>query len=347
MRTSSIEDLPVFEGKRDGRIRRGHDLWDSPHGRDDSKLRRRHIMGLLQKHLGQPWSLVLKELQTKVRGTEGETTRSLIDYYVDYETWMENGKVMRQGLWGPAPVEAAYGNREAYYVDPITRTLQLKKRDPRKPAFRIPEEMPSKRPGEKYMRQGNFWYRVFFSESQLEMLKRGKNVTPKRKTTYWFDKKPQVSNKGAELVSQESRVLQVTHKTDHRGFPASWRWGYYLHDWKQVMEANLGNSYDAVIEALNQLPVIYKRGFMSEVYPVEELICFWARNSRLVNPTVKWTPYVFNNGVLETNPVPDEFTESMTLRPTVLQVGGKELDRIKAAVDRLRQEAEEEAEESK
>ena len=26
----NLEGLPIFESKRDGRIRRGHDLWDSP-----------------------------------------------------------------------------------------------------------------------------------------------------------------------------------------------------------------------------------------------------------------------------------------------------------------------------
>ena len=70
----NLEELPVFEGKRDGRIRRGHDLWDSRHGRDDSKLQSRLIDGILKKNVGQPWVVALKELHAKVKGLRGERT---------------------------------------------------------------------------------------------------------------------------------------------------------------------------------------------------------------------------------------------------------------------------------
>jgi len=74
----SLEELPVFEGKRDERIRQGHDLWDSRHGRDDSKLQSRLIDGILKKNVGQPWAVALKELHAKVKSVKGERTHDLI-----------------------------------------------------------------------------------------------------------------------------------------------------------------------------------------------------------------------------------------------------------------------------
>ena len=214
----NLEELPVFEGKRDGRIRRGHDLWDSRHGRDDSKLQARLIDGILKKNVGQPWVVALKELHAKVKGLRGERTMDIIGWRVEYDTWMENGQVMAMGWGGPEPIRAA-----TFYIDPITRILCH--RQPRKNIgpFQVPEEMEGEEPGERYIRTGAGWYRVRFTLEQLKTLQTGK-VSKREKT--WHagarHRREQKLIRGSDVINQESRTVHVTHQTDHCGFPANW-----------------------------------------------------------------------------------------------------------------------------
>jgi hypothetical protein len=335
----NLEELPVFEGKRDGRIRRGYDLWDSRHGRDDSKLQARLIDGILKKNVGQPWVVALKELHAKVKGLRGERTMDIIGWRVEYDTWMENGQVMAMGWGGPEPIRAA-----TFYIDPITRILCH--RQPRKNIgpFQVPEEMEGEKPGERYIRTSAGWYRVRFTLEQLKTLKTGK--VSKREKTWHAGARHRGEQKlirGSDVIDQESRTVHVTHQTDHRRFPANWQWRHYAHEWKEVMDASIGCNQEAVMAKLSVLPAIpdtRKAQSNPPACPLEYLASSWILNvegSR--NVSVKWAPYRFNRqGLLDVNPEPDNFELQITVKPSVQPLGGKPLARLKAKIEKMRVE---------
>jgi len=329
MRETSLDELPVFESKRDGRIRRHHDLWDSPHGREVHKTRRRLINGILQKNTGKPWSFAWKELQTKVKGFYGETTRDLINWYVEYETWLENGVVMKQGMWGPEPVRVSqYGDRMTYYVDPADYTLKVMHADPQRPTPKVPEELPCKNLNSKYVRNGSTWFEVTFTPEQMKIIKTGRVLDADRYREN-YDKE---ANSGDAVRKACAKKVEVSHLTNHRGFPPRWNWRYCLHDWKALLDQHLGQTTEAVFKAAEQLPRIYVHGLQKEPIQLGQLINYWVGT----NPKQEtWTPYLWDNNRLVVNPHQDQFKETMVLKPTVRPIGGKELDRIKAQIKQL------------
>jgi hypothetical protein len=305
-------------------------MWDSPHGREVYKHRRRLINGILQKHLGKPWNAVWKELQAKVHGLQGETTKDLINWYVEYETWLENGVVMKQGMWGPEPVRASrYGTRMAYYVDPTDYTLKALKAYSYKKDYTLPEELPCKAADAKYVRNGNTWFQVSFTPEQLKLIKTGKVLDASRKRED-YDKR---ANSGDEVARCYSKKVEVAHFTNHRGFPPRWQWRYCLQDWKQMLEDNLGKTHDEVLHAATTLPRIHHYGLTKEAIQIEQLLLIWVGNGGKKD---NWTPYIWKNGCLAVNPQPDNFKETMKLRPTVRAVNSKELDQIRTQVEEIK-----------
>jgi hypothetical protein len=337
---NNIEDLPVFESKSKSRIRRGHDLWDSSHGEAYNKHNDCLIYGILKKHLGKPWAGALKELDAKVKGLRGERTHELIKWVIKFDTWMEDGKIMCYGLWGPEILRPCrYHNQEGFFVHPASQTVERIIAPHYAGPFIVPQSFPGVEPGEQFLRAGNVWYSVRFSKDQLKTIREGKVLK--------VDKCRDVSiENGSQLARAETRTLVVMHQTSHRGYPANWPWTEYVGIWKQTLDRNLGQSEDDVLIELCGMPAIYETRSLSQgrtPYDLNTLTARWVLN--LTNPgkkpVPKWAPYRLNRArKLEVNPEKDRFEQRIDIRPVVQPLGGKALARVKAKIELMREASE-------
>lgn len=335
MSKTNLDDLPAFEGKRERLIRIKANMWESNRGSEDYKHQRRLILGILHKYVGQPWTKVWRELQQKVKPVGFNSVADLVSRYVSYDTWLEGKEVWCHGALGPEPVSSSYSSRfHAYYVCPVKRIVMAAPKQPYQREFQIPEELPSKRPGEKYMRNGDTWFRVGFTQAQMDTMKRGES----RLSNLKYRRYKNEPNLGAPLEARETRSLRLTHSTDHRGIPPQWRWRYYTAEWKQVLDRCIGGTIDDVLTGISTLPLIYKSSFGKETYNIGELLRYWIEDPDYSVPGVQWSPYVWHNNQLARNPRLDQHTETLVFTPTALQVGGKELVAIREQIEQLRHE---------
>ena len=335
MSKTNLEELPVFEGKKTRLTRKKFDL-KGQRGATNYKIRHRLILGILHKHLGEPWTKVWRELQQKVKPVGNETIAEIVSRSIDYETWLEGNEVWCQGALGPEPVRNYSCRYRCYYVCPTKRVVMAVPSDTSKAEFQIPEELPSKRPGEKYMRNGDTWFRVGFTPDQMNTMKLGES----RLSNVKYRRYKSEPNLGAPLEAKETRSLRLTHTTDHRGFPPQWRWSYYGVEWKQALDRCIGGTLEDVLAEVAKLPNIYKHGFNREVYDINELLRYWVNNHDFLVPDIKWSPYSWRNGLLEKNIELDKHTETLVFTPIALQVGGKELEAIRRQIKHLRDEHE-------
>ena len=322
----NLEELPQFLSKRQYLLQNRKDT-EKAHGDLDRQQMHKTMIGILQNNIGQPWHTVDTLLHQKLRKfnkVNSSNITSLIKTEVMTETWLENGQIMFHGFCGPERLKrrTIWFNQPIYYVDPTTRTVcKQMPNTPKKTASPV-TKVNGQNPGEPYRLVNKVWYKVSFTQEQLDTSKSGKLI----------ESRESEPRNGRQLLRQETITVEVQQSSFHKGLP-------YPQDtissssyiriqnrgssqvWARILNANIGCTYDELITKLESIS-----WNLSDLPKVLSMWVFVPANGLGKR---SWTPFLIDaNGKLARNNKPHVFTSYIVIKPQIQPIGGKELHTV-------------------